>query len=151
MLTYTDIITISRCQKSKTRDHNDSETQGGKQTIAQRKPFKLTFSKTSCKTAHSKVSAPSHKPQRIMHNCAVVHYFHYMVNQSSLLAMPYTNSLISFHVLDSTTATYFECTKYCYLYYWFFLPSTVLSIPQYYLSSLFLGLHHLKQIIHSIL
>ena len=33
MLTYTDIITISRCQNSKPRDHNDSETQGGKQTI----------------------------------------------------------------------------------------------------------------------
>jgi len=151
MLTYTDIITTSRCHNSKPRDHNDSETWGGKSTMEWHKPFKLTFSKTSCKTAHSKVSAASHNPQGIMNNCTVVNYFLYTVNQSPLLAMRYISSLISFHVLDSTINTYFECTKYCYLIYWFFLPLTFLSIPQYYLSSLFLGLRHLKQIIHSIL
>jgi len=151
MLTYTDTITTSRCHNSKPRDHNDSQTRGGKSTMEWHKPFKLTFSKTSCKTAHSKFLAASYNPQGIMHNCAVVSYFHYMVNQSSLLAMRYISSLISFHVLDSTITTYFECTKYCYLIYWFFLPSTFLSIPQSYLSSPFLGLHHLKQIIHSIL
>jgi len=151
MLTYTDIITISRCHNSKPRNHNDSETCGGKSTMEWRKPFKLTFSKTSCKRAHSKVSTASHNPQGIMHYWAVVNYFHYMVNQSPLLAMRYISSLISFHVLDSTIATYFECTKYCCLMYWFFLPSTFLLIPQYYLSSLFLGLHHLKQITHCIL
>jgi hypothetical protein len=89
---------------------------GGKSTMKWRKHFKPTFSKTSCKTAHSKASAASQIPQGIMHKCAVVNYFHYMVNQSSPLAMCYISSLISFHVLDSTIATYFECTKYLYIY-----------------------------------
>jgi hypothetical protein len=70
------------------------------------KPFKLTFSKNNFnKTAHSKVSAAFHNSQGIMHNCAVVNYFHYMVNQSSPLAMRYISSLISFHVLN-----------YCHIY-----------------------------------